>query len=76
MAGIIVETPRLQLMQLTSNAEGSVHLDLFHNVWRDKQATQWRYIELPCRLVLSLISQTVSMAHAKTRRLAKLGWQA
>ncbi|CAH0053851.1 unnamed protein product [Clonostachys solani] len=41
MAGIIVETPRLQLMQLNSNAEGSVHLDLFHNVWRDKQATQW-----------------------------------
>lgn len=55
MAGIIVETPRLQLMQLTSNAEGSVHLDLFHNVWRDKQATQWRYVELLYRLVLSLI---------------------
>ncbi|CAG9993175.1 unnamed protein product [Clonostachys byssicola] len=47
MAEIVVETPRLQLKQLTSNAESSVHLDLFHNVWRDKQATQWS-LHGPC----------------------------
>ncbi|VUC36394.1 unnamed protein product [Clonostachys rosea] len=47
MAGIIVETPRLQMMQLNSNAEGSVDLDMFHNVWRDKEATQWS-LRGPC----------------------------